>query len=281
MEKLTGNKYFSGLYFFISSSIFTIFLIEYISFITEMILSNKKFELLNFILLSLGILLNFFLLEFFRIRTHIHSNIIRKFYFLIIFFGIINFVLISKNYNLIVQILLIDLGAVYMIFQICKKFDENPFNWLGLISFNLKDSIYFLYYFLAWPMIIAWGVFVEYLGVDVLRNSNYSEDIVDAFNNNYLVIFFLACIIAPISEEIIFRGFLFRIIKQKYSTSFAIVINSLFFGLIHLSPSAIIPAAILGISLSIIRIKTNSVYSSILIHSLHNLFALFLTIQAL
>ncbi len=281
MEKITGNKYFSGLYFFISTSIFTILIIEYLGFLTELIFSNKKLESLNLILLSSGLLLNYFLLNFFRTKTNISFNLIRRFYFVIIFFALINFLLIPKNFNLIVQILLIDLGAIYIIFQICKKFDQNSFVWLGLIRLNFKDSKYFLYYFLAWPLIIVWGIFVEYLNIDALRNSNYSQDIVEALNNNYLIIFLLACIVAPLSEEIIFRGFLIRIIKQKYSTSLAIIINSFFFGLIHLSPSAIIPASILGISLSIIRIKTNSVYGSIIIHSLHNLFALILTIQAL
>ena len=88
-------------------------------------------------------------------------------------------------------------------------------------------------------------------------------------------------LIGPICEEIIFRGFIFKIIRQKYSTSIAIIINSFLFGIIHLSPSAIIPASILGAALSIIRIKTNSVYGSIIIHSLHNLFALLITTQAL
>ena len=281
MEKLIGNKYFFSLYFFLCSSVLIIFLLEFLSVITKIILNNENLEFLTILFLSSGIFINFFLIEFFRIRIKFSSILIRKFYSLIFFLGIINNLLIPENYNLIAEILIIDLGAIYLIFKICKEFDHNPLKWLGLNNIKLKDSKYFLYYFLAWPLIIIWGIIVEYLNIDILRNSNYSEEIVNALNRNYLVIFFLACIIAPLSEEIIFRGFFYKIIKQKYNTWLAIVINSFFFGVIHLSPSAIIPASILGVSLSMIRIKTQSVYGSILIHSLHNLFAPILTLQAL
>ncbi len=281
MARLTEKKYFSGLYFFISSIIFLIFLNEYIHYCIEFISKNNQIELLKFTLYSILILFLYITLEFFRLKIQISVIKIRLFFVCILLFAIINFSLIPSNFNLLIEILIIDLGGIYIIFQICTKFDQNPLKWLALNSFKLKDFKYLFYYFAAWPLIILWGIIVEYLNIEALKNSNYSDEIVSALNNNYLSIFILACIVAPISEEIMFRGFLLKIIKQKYNIRIAIIINSFLFGIIHFDPSAIVPATILGGALSFIRIKTKSVFASIIMHSLHNLFALVLTFQAL
>jgi membrane protease YdiL (CAAX protease family) len=105
--------------------------------------------------------------------------------------------------------------------------------------------------------------------------------VVEALNNNYFLIFFLAVILGPIFEEIIFRGYLFKILKIRLNNFYAVILNSIFFGIIHFELSAIIPAVILGISLSLIRLKTNNLIPSTIIHSLHNLFALIVTMQTL
>ena len=89
--------------------------------------------------------------------------------------------------------------------------------------------------------------------------------------------FIMACIVAPICEEIIFRGFIFKVILEKINLFYAIIINSIFFGLIHFEPSTIIPASILGVSLTLIRYKSESLLLAIIIHALHNLLAFIVT----
>jgi membrane protease YdiL (CAAX protease family) len=281
VEKLTEKKYFSGLYFFIISTIFIIFLNEYINYCVDFVSKNNQIEILKFILYSILILLLYLALEFFRIKTQIPIVNIRSFFVFIVLAGIINFSVVPKNFNLLIEIFIIDIGCIYIIFQICKNFENNPFKWLGLVAFKSKDYKYFYYYFSAWPLIILWGIIVEYSNIDALKNSNYSEEIVNALNYNYFSVFILACIVAPISEEIIFRGFILKIIRKKYNIQIAIVVNSILFGLIHIEPSAVVPATILGFALSFIRIKAKSVFASIIIHSMHNLFALVITFQAL
>ena len=134
---------------------------------------------------------------------------------------------------------------------------------------------------MAWPIILLWGIIIEFFKLYNFNDSNYSKMVVEALNNNYFLIFFLAVILGPIFEEIIFRGYLFKILKIRLNNFYAIILNSIFFGIIHFELSAIIPALILGISLSFIRLKTNNLVPSIIIHSLHNLFALIVTMQTL
>ncbi len=50
-----------------------------------------------------------------------------------------------------------------------------------------------------------------------------------------LILNFAMFSIVAVSEEIIFRGILFRMIDDRFSTVFAFIISSLTFGIIHLS----------------------------------------------
>ena len=199
----------------------------------------------------------------------------------VVFFSIIKFIINSNTTSIILEVLLVDIGAIYIIFQIIKRYDLNVKKWLGLKLFSLRKIRFLGFYFLAWPIIILWTQLVEYLNLEIFKSNNYSEEVFNSLNNNYVLIFFMACIIAPFCEEIIFRGYLYKIIRDKSNVLFAIVINSLFFGAIHFEPSAIVPAAILGVALSMVRLKTNSLLPSIAIHTFHNLLALIITAQTI
>ncbi|NCG35421.1 MAG: CPBP family intramembrane metalloprotease [Dehalococcoidales bacterium] len=200
---------------------------------------------------------------------------------IVIFIGIIKFFLQSNITSIILEVLLVDVGAIFIIFQIIKRYDFNVKDWLGLNLISINKIKYFGIYFLAWPIIILWSQLIEYFNLEIFKSNNYSKEIFDSLNNNYFLIFFLACIVAPFCEEVIFRGYLYKIVKEKSNTVTGVIINSIIFGVIHLEPSTIVPAAILGVALSIIRIKTKSLLPSITIHTFHNLLALIVTSQTL
>ncbi len=86
-----------------------------------------------------------------------------------------------------------------------------------------------------------------------------------------LIIFFItASILAPIFEEIIFRGFLLPSLTKYLPTSGAIIVTALIFSLAHLSLSEAIPLATLGIILGIVYTRSRSLLASITLHSLWN-----------
>jgi|TARA_B100000745_G_scaffold300062_1_gene252590 hypothetical protein len=192
----------------------------------------------------------------------------------------------NEGIKILFEFMMYNGGVVIFILIIISKYDNNVANWLEIKNI-LKSKIAKIigislsYYFLAWPIILLWGIIIEFLKLDNFNDSNYSKMVVEALNNNYFLIFFLAVILGPIFEEIIFRGYLFKILKIRLNNFYAVILNSIFFGVIHFELSAIIPAVILGISLSLIRLKTNNLIPSIIIHSLHNLFALIVTMQTL
>ena len=84
-------------------------------------------------------------------------------------------------------------------------------------------------------------------------------------------------IVGPIFEEILFRYVFYNRLKTKYSIKKSIIINSLVFAIIHISPIKIIYAFILGIILNIYYEKYNNIKVPILIHISANIIVIFLT----
>lgn len=280
-QKIKSNNYILDLFFFIFLLLFIILLDQYLSKLLDFIFISKSRNIITFFLFSIIIILFYKLSIFSANKIKIENYLIYILTSFVVFFSIMKFIINSNTTSIILEVLLIDIGAIYIIFQIIKRYDLNVKKWLGLKLFSLRKIRFFGFYFLAWPIIILWAQLVEYLNLEIFKSNNYSEEVFNSLNNNYVLIFFMACIIAPFCEEVIFRGYLYKIIRDKSNVLFAIVINSLFFGAIHFEPSAIVPAAILGVALSIVRLKTNSLLPSIAIHTFHNLLALIITAQTI
>lgn len=86
----------------------------------------------------------------------------------------------------------------------------------------------------------------------------------------YTDIIYAICI-APVLEEIVFRGVLMTYLK-KYGIQTAIIVSSLFFGISHYNIYMIIPAFFIGIVLAYVSYKYSIKYS-ILLHILLNIVA--------
>ena len=83
-------------------------------------------------------------------------------------------------------------------------------------------------------------------------------------------------IIGPIYEEILFRYLLYNRLKSKYSIRKSILITTIIFALIHISPIKIIYAFILGLILNITYEKYHNIKAPILIHIAANTIVIFL-----
>lgn len=75
-----------------------------------------------------------------------------------------------------------------------------------------------------------------------------------------------AVLIAPLSEEIFFRGFLFQGLRQKHGWVAAMLISSAVFAAFHLQPAALIPTFLLGCVLAFIYQMSDSIWPGMLLH---------------
>lgn len=97
-----------------------------------------------------------------------------------------------------------------------------------------------------------------------------STDYSFTWNSWYNVFTFLSvAIVAPIFEELIFRGMIYNQMT-KYNKMFAIVMTSALFGLLHLNLSQSIPAFFISLVLCYMYEKTQSLSVTILGHATNN-----------
>ena len=86
-------------------------------------------------------------------------------------------------------------------------------------------------------------------------------------------------LIAPIIEEIFFRGFLLRTITNRVGIVYGSILTALSFAMIHIPWQSIIPIFILGLIINSLVIRSKSIWPAIGFHIFHN--AISFTIQVL
>jgi membrane protease YdiL (CAAX protease family) len=132
---------------------------------------------------------------------------------------------------------------------------------------KLKDSVESFILFIPLLFLISFiiqNILPEYKQQEIVLNfkSNLSKD---------KVLLLHVLIMAPVVEEIIFRGYIYRILKTKIPIMFAIIISSTLFSLIHYNVLSFILLFVLSIFLTYIYERNGSIMCPIIIHSLFNL----------
>jgi membrane protease YdiL (CAAX protease family) len=79
----------------------------------------------------------------------------------------------------------------------------------------------------------------------------------------------VAVVIAPITEELVFRGFLFNALHRYFPVWIAIVLSSLMFGLLH-GLTAWFPLGCAGAVLALVYYRSGSLTAAMLTHALFN-----------
>lgn len=88
-----------------------------------------------------------------------------------------------------------------------------------------------------------------------------------------LLAFALTVVVAPIVEELVFRGFVYPAIRKKIGAWPSIAFTGALFGLIHLDFYLFLPLAVIGFALGWLYEKTDSIGPPILLHAINNLVA--------
>lgn len=86
------------------------------------------------------------------------------------------------------------------------------------------------------------------------------------------------CLIPALFEEILFRGIVLSGYEDLYGTKKSIIMCGLIFAFMHRNISAFIPQFVIGVYLSFVVIKFNSIFYGMIAHFVHNILNLILHI---
>lgn len=119
-------------------------------------------------------------------------------------------------------------------------------------------------------MICSFAIEKMGVGVDITETLgvfNYSGVL------STILIFLQVAILPAIFEELFVRKGIIGVTKRK-GAIFAVVVSSLIFATIHMNVSQFIFAFLVGILFGIIRVKTNKLYPTMVLHFINNGFAI-------
>ena len=161
-----------------------------------------------------------------------------------------------------------------------------PFNLLAFIPVLLwgwwrsKESFATLLALRAFPLLIVFTLVPLSIGGNLLMSEldnvlRFLMPLPSIFPFEALaeipaLMIFVLTIVAPLTEEPIFRGIILRGLLRRHSPVASVVVSALLFSFIHLNPTQLLPAFLLGLLVGWIYLKTKSLWPCILVHAIYN-----------
>lgn len=127
---------------------------------------------------------------------------------------------------------------------------------------------------LGWASYMAVVILVMYIVTFVpWIDGNQVQDV--GFENlsqpfEYILAFVALVILPPIAEELLFRGYLFGRLRQRFGFWLTTAVVSVVFGIVHLQWNVGIDVAILSVFLCTLREMTGSVWACMVLHAIKN-----------
>jgi membrane protease YdiL (CAAX protease family) len=115
----------------------------------------------------------------------------------------------------------------------------------------------------------------SYLNLLILRRAPDTQSAVELVANQgglavTLLIGAGAVLVAPVVEELLFRGFLFRNLRDSIGRGPAMFLSGAIFGAVHLQPTLILPLGGLGVALALLYEWSGSIWVPIAAHAAWN-----------
>jgi membrane protease YdiL (CAAX protease family) len=132
-----------------------------------------------------------------------------------------------------------------------------------------------------WLVVLTIVAFLVFAGVWSLIVNTPKEELLKqlgAEKNAALLIAsaLLTCVVAPVSEEFLFRGYIFSALSNWHGTLPAAILTGILFGGVHATSAPaldLVPLAFLGFALCLLYRRARSLYPCIVVHMLNNCYA--------
>ena len=119
-------------------------------------------------------------------------------------------------------------------------------------------------------LVLAAGVVIQLLQPE-LQPQPFEEVLRDvATYRELLLMILVGSVLAPLVEEIYFRGMVYPVLRKYIGVTWAIVASGLFFGLMHWDLWRAVPLALGGMALAYIYERSCSIYAPWLAHGVWN-----------
>ncbi len=127
----------------------------------------------------------------------------------------------------------------------------------------------------GWLMIMPLVLLIGWLMNEIFGDQGGSNPLLElVLNSNefipLLLLLVTTVILAPVFEELVFRGILMPVLVSKVGKISGVLLSALIFALAHLSVGELPPLFVLGIGLGLMRLSSGRLFPCALMHSLWN-----------
>lgn len=143
-----------------------------------------------------------------------------------------------------------------------------PVKWVDLL---LAPAAFVVYILLSF-VLTSLASNLPNFNSDQVQNTGFSG-LSQGFE--YILAFTTLVIIAPVSEEILFRGYLLGKLRKYVPVWVAVLVTSLLFAIVHFQFNVGVDVFALSIVLCLLRIGTGRLWPSILLHMIKNAIAFY------
>lgn len=139
-----------------------------------------------------------------------------------------------------------------------------PWSALGLNRFNTNTLAIGCGLLVAvYVVVIINNLIMVALGI--ITQADVVSDLLGEIDSP-LLFAFVTAIVAPFTEELFFRGFLFKGLREKYGWVNALMFSSIIFALFHGQIATLIPTFLLGALFAYMYQRTESVFPGMFLH---------------
>lgn len=164
------------------------------------------------------------------------------------------------------------LGTFFTLLFFWRIYKFNDENFFESCKFKIIPRNYII-------LLIFIAILLSYILttiIDIFSHTQFGFQYHRKFENiklNYTGILWAIniCFIGPIFEEILFRGIILNKIKKYMNISLAIIIQATIFALLHMNILQSIDSIIFAIILGIVYVYTESIISTIIVHTIVNI----------
>jgi membrane protease YdiL (CAAX protease family) len=179
--------------------------------------------------------------------------------------------------NIFIQGLTLHGAVIVLTLIYLRRHGSGVENCFGIRRHSLgKDILAGIFFLLAsLPGIIIFSMLYRWL-LHALGQSLEPQDILQQLMQEHyslltrICFFVLAVVVAPVAEEIVFRGVLFRLISRRFGLLVGMLFSALLFTLIHMHLASFMPIFVLAVALSFFYALTGSLLVPITMHALFN-----------
>ncbi|KNZ40299.1 hypothetical protein AKG39_18405 [Acetobacterium bakii] len=152
------------------------------------------------------------------------------------------------------------------IFYHFRKHHQSFRQWLQPTRFKISETVAAVIF----PELLGIGILALItLGLILALPAGGFNELPETPATNWGLVFISSVVLAPICEELIFRGFVFNKMLTRFSPAKAVILSSVIFGALHLTTG--ISPTLVGMVLCVIFMKYGSLLPCMIIHGLHNL----------